>query len=63
MGNDLALIILIVLIGIITVVDTIVKLLRKNVRDTTNLDMNIFTDDKKSIWQCFLAKLQKKDKK
>lgn len=45
MGNDLALIILIVLIGIIAVVDTIVKLLRKNMRETTNLDMNIFNDD------------------
>lgn len=45
MGTDLALIILIVLIGIIAVVDTIVKLLRKNMRDTTNLDMDIFNDD------------------
>lgn len=45
MGTDLALIILIVLIGIIAVVDTIVKLLRKNMRDTANLDMDIFDDD------------------
>lgn len=45
MGTDLALIILIALIGIIAVVDTIVKLLRKNMIDTTNLDMDIFNDD------------------
>lgn len=45
MGTDLALIILIALIGIIAVVDVIVKLLRKNMRDTTNLDMDIFNDD------------------
>lgn len=45
MGTDLALIILIALIGIIAVVNVILKLLRKNMRDTTNLDMDIFNDD------------------
>lgn len=37
--------IVIALIIIIAIAATVVGLLRKNMRDTENLDMNIFTDD------------------
>lgn len=40
-----ALLIVIAFIIIIAIVATVVGLLRKNMRDTENLDMNIFTDD------------------
>ena len=40
-----ALLIVIVLIIIIAIATTVAGLLRKNMRETENLDMNIFTDD------------------
>ena len=40
-----ALLIVIALIIIIAIATTAVGLLRKNMRETENLDMNIFTDD------------------
>ena len=40
-----ALLIVIALIIIIAIATIVVGLLRKNMRETENLDMNIFTDD------------------